>query len=156
MQMQSQYELEPCPFCGETELELQEAANPSYQLVKFIACPSCHTDGPPGHSEDDAVARWNRRWQPLPILHQERWVNGNMLIQTEYQAIITAKTLTIKKIQSDTDTHVEVNRTTRVWPLGDRFIGQLNTKTAKETIRRVRENTEGYPHDQTKPIPRNH
>lgn len=53
--MESEKELQPCPFCGSEDLE-----NDTY----FITCVTCEADGPIKGNEPEAIAAWNRRATP--------------------------------------------------------------------------------------------
>lgn len=46
----------PCPFCGERELEMFcNIAN------CYIQCQTCTTTGPDGADEESALIQWNKR-----------------------------------------------------------------------------------------------
>ncbi len=47
----------PCPFCGATPVPGKRGLGGQH----LIHCPSCHADGPPARTPQDAAALWNRR-----------------------------------------------------------------------------------------------
>ena len=55
-------ELKPCPFCGNSDVYVDKGVLGNDELGNyFVCCEFCHTTGPAGKTEDDAVASWNRR-----------------------------------------------------------------------------------------------
>lgn len=59
-------ELKPCPFCGETTLELDcfgitDDEQPTDWRVTHIADVPCQAWGPECATRDEAIAAWNRR-----------------------------------------------------------------------------------------------
>jgi Lar family restriction alleviation protein len=47
--------VEPCPFCGTTDLDME--THRGYHVL----CQACVTVGPLGCTEDEALCRWNAR-----------------------------------------------------------------------------------------------
>ena len=59
-------DLKPCPFCGSTDLHMQD-------VDRFLQCYNCDATGPwhIDQTEAEAVAAWNRRADPIARL--EAW-----------------------------------------------------------------------------------
>ena len=55
-------ELKPCPFCGSTDIEVEEYL-PESCCTKFwkVACTDCCGGFQSEHNKKEAVAIWNRR-----------------------------------------------------------------------------------------------
>lgn len=56
-------QLNPCPFCGEEDVELADSEVPTIHGGKKVAvfCHGCFCEGPVAQSESDAVNLWNAR-----------------------------------------------------------------------------------------------
>ena len=55
-------ELKPCPFCGDTDIEIIE---PSECYDEFeVQCQECGARSEWENSKEKAVANWNRRVKP--------------------------------------------------------------------------------------------
>jgi Lar family restriction alleviation protein len=54
--MSTDLKLKPCPFCGETDIELRDNGEPYYAY-----CTSCSCDGPLHETWQEAFDAWNRR-----------------------------------------------------------------------------------------------
>lgn len=50
-------EIKPCPFCGSLGVAV---------VGPFVRCGSCGAVGPYGHTNGDAVQRWNERARTVP------------------------------------------------------------------------------------------
>lgn len=65
----SNYDLKPCPFCGQTKsLEIEEIPNifinsdkSSYRVICDISKDGCGCKSGYEYSEEDIVKAWNRR-----------------------------------------------------------------------------------------------
>lgn len=53
-------ELKPCPFCGGTNVVVDEFWE-RYDEPYFIACNECGASGPYTHKKEEAIELWNRR-----------------------------------------------------------------------------------------------
>jgi Lar family restriction alleviation protein len=55
--------LQPCPFCGSNEAELEAELSPP-DPIAWARCNACGANGPSAYSVPEAVACWNRalRW----------------------------------------------------------------------------------------------
>lgn len=51
--------LEPCPFCGSYDVEINEGAHLGDSC--WVNCDQCETEGPPSKKLDSAIAAWNTR-----------------------------------------------------------------------------------------------
>lgn len=47
----------PCPFCGATPVPGKRGLGGQH----LVHCPSCHADGPPARTPQDAAAKYNHR-----------------------------------------------------------------------------------------------
>ena len=54
--MESEKELQPCPFCGSADL---------IKKWHFVTCKRCGMDGPIKGNEQEAIKAWNGRTIPL-------------------------------------------------------------------------------------------
>lgn len=53
--------LKPCPFCGETEMDLMEDTPEGCITEYFVSCSCCGAQVANEESMKDAIALWNRR-----------------------------------------------------------------------------------------------
>lgn len=51
-----EYEIKPCPFCGDEEPRLWEVAN-----VHWIQCRNCNATTSFEHNSEEALVKWNAR-----------------------------------------------------------------------------------------------
>jgi Lar family restriction alleviation protein len=51
----------PCPFCGESELEMNGPGGLFNDPDCFIQCITCTTTGPNGVDFESAIIQWNER-----------------------------------------------------------------------------------------------
>ena len=58
-------EPKPCPFCGSTDLEVDDEVEKS-----TVYCEKCDIDGPTGEDKDEAIELWNRRISTPPYLNR--------------------------------------------------------------------------------------
>lgn len=58
---------EPCPFCGSMDIRCEHFIMGSvYGREYYVTCANCHTDGPSGISEHDALRNWNHKSHKPP------------------------------------------------------------------------------------------
>ena len=62
------FSAKPCPFCGSTDLELQEGTKDREGTPVNLTCVDCGAEGPWAYAdmwlEAEAVRMWNERVQP--------------------------------------------------------------------------------------------
>ena len=56
--MPEKFHLEPCPFCGTSNVDL---VNGALYDIHHVECNECTARGPIEEDEDEAVDNWNQR-----------------------------------------------------------------------------------------------
>lgn len=64
--MSSRTPLEPCPFCGSSNIKNGDGGMPTW-----AQCPDCGAEGPSARSWGQAVLWWNRRTRDARIAELE-------------------------------------------------------------------------------------
>lgn len=54
-------EIEPCPFCGNSEVEWDELYDSSTGTYQYLSCSECGCSGPLGKTHEEAAELWNTR-----------------------------------------------------------------------------------------------
>ena len=58
-------ELKPCPFCDGNDLFVTYFGEGDYQVVCHSNDGVCEATGPSSETEEEAIAAWNRRPEPV-------------------------------------------------------------------------------------------
>ena len=58
-------QLNPCPFCGGFDLEIDEVYYDWDTSSHFVLCIDCMARGPEGKNEEEAKKLWNRTLDKL-------------------------------------------------------------------------------------------
>ena len=66
----SAYNLNPCPFCGSTDVIIVERHG--FFNLSYVMCRGCQATTKSSISREDAVANWNRYNPP----RKGKWMNG--------------------------------------------------------------------------------
>ena len=59
----SDIELKPCPFCKSTNVSVNI-------LIWRVSCHNCHSIGPVGETQSDAIAAWNKRAESPTVIEK--------------------------------------------------------------------------------------
>ena len=62
----SSIELKPCPFCGGTNVGLQETEDSEDETMWYVYCAWCGGCAGCKYSKKEAIANWNDRWEDEP------------------------------------------------------------------------------------------
>ena len=61
MKIDKETGLKPCPFCSSNDVHIGGTLG---MKPFWVRCDNCHADGPIKDTEGDAIAAWNRRYDP--------------------------------------------------------------------------------------------
>jgi Lar family restriction alleviation protein len=53
-----------CPFCGSNKLKPRSTLDDFDLEFAYVECLQCHAMGPEAESIEDAIQKWNRRFNP--------------------------------------------------------------------------------------------
>lgn len=72
------HQLKPCPFCGSTDLTLDNLADPKHGW--YVNCNICEIQQIANYTEGQAVALWNRRASPPRFVVEPSRLNSWLVL----------------------------------------------------------------------------